>query len=572
MSLSKNKALLVNFTVLIIAPIFIILSGCGKVASQLQDQPVVVNSNQVTNNQFTSKMNDKLGKIKDEKTAQDAINGFVEYAVSRAQTPSDKVIGSNSDGIATQSVAHTAGISVASLKQLFSNSALVKAELKARKISTGLSIQSTDATKTDVSPEEMAQIFQSSGDTDVSPEMVANARDAVRRAMPNVTADPNDPSMTPLESTIVAYTLKTGDDGSAPTGSIPVNQDVSTTLPSSIGTQSLRAQAFGLDDLIFWVVVTYVVVDMNHQMRTDKDIFGNPVGDYEWRLFTVGYGRKQGRWVQTKDYFTMQHLATAANTTAADFLVDFQTNSDLAGVFPNSGGIVAASGGESRTVPALPSGAKIITFPSEWLLRMRKGDIIFKKSDRDDVVTKFSFLTHSCIFLDLGLNGEGRVFESVNKGVNIYKLGANWGNSDSYYAVRRLSDSFTAFQVANAVDNAIQKWGPDKNGTARTRYLPKREIPKGYQLIDVVRFYHDWSDKWNTDGMYCSKLVWWTFKDLVDLDSDTTYVKGTYKYILGDSNNVDGAGNYAFIGVSPDDIYNSRYLNYFFKLEKKGWN
>lgn len=570
MSLSKNKTLLVNFTFLILAPVFLILSGCGKVASQLQDQSVVVNSNQGTNNQFTSKMNDKLGKIKDEKTAQDAINGFVEYAVSRAQTPSDKVIGSNSDGMTTQSVAQTAGISVASLKQLFSNAALVKAELKARKISTGLSTQSTDTTKTDVSPEEMAQIFQSSGDTDVSPEMVANARDAVRKAMPNVTADPNDPSMSPLESTIVAYTLKTGDDGSAPTASIPVNQDVSTVLPASIGTQSLRAQAFGLDDLIFWVVVTYVFVDMNHQMRTDKDIFGNPVGDYEWRLFTVGYGRKQGRWVQTKDYFTMQHLATAANTTAADFLVDFQTNSDLAGVFPNSGGIVVASGGESRTVPALPSGAKIITFPSEWLFQMRKGDIIFKKSDRDDVVTKFSFLTHSCIFYDLK-DPKGRVFEAVNKGVNIYPLGENWGKTDSYYAVRRLS-GFSSSRLAEAVENAVQIWGADKNGTPRTRYLPKREIPKGYQLIDVVRFYHDWSDKWNTDGMYCSKLVWWTFKDLVDLDSNTTYIKGTYKYILGDSNNRDGAGNYAFIGVSPDDIYNSRYLDYFYKLEKKGWN
>ena len=97
----------------------------------------------------------------------------------------------------------------------------------------------------------------------------------------------------------------------------------------------------------------------------------------------------------------------------------------------------------------------------------------------------------------------------------------------------------------------------------------------------------EWSDKHNTDGIYCSKLVWLTFKDVynqygqkIDLDSNATRIDATLTEKFGDMHNVlyqwglaevdtDDYGmrvDYAFKGVSPDDIFESKFLDPFFVL------
>ncbi len=63
-------------------------------------------------------------------------------------------------------------------------------------------------------------------------------------------------------------------------------------------------------------------------------------------------------------------------------------------------------------------------------------------------------------------------------------------------------------------------------------------------------FWKKWSDINNPESMYCSKLVYQTFKDnnsSVNLDSNRTKI-----YIPGLANS-DGS----WIGVSPDDIWGS---------------
>lgn len=83
-------------------------------------------------------------------------------------------------------------------------------------------------------------------------------------------------------------------------------------------------------------------------------------------------------------------------------------------------------------------------------------------------------------------------------------------------------------------------------------------------ITTKLNFFSDWSDKNDKDSMYCSKLVYWTFKDAnssVNLDSDRTqiYVPGLYN---GGTTN----RKYGWIGVSPDDIWGSDDTSEYWEL------
>jgi len=537
------------------------LFGCSGLntvgdANAVTDEPVA--------NTLTLEVNQQLQSAQDVAGIERAINTVFEYAASRSYpVPAE---GSGKDvSVATtklSAVDFSRSLNIASI-------AAKEFRLRSEKKTGAVSLQSSDLT----SVADAAEKIKQAGKDDVSEDYLKTIQAAVRAAMPNVAIDEKNNSMGPLENIIVTYVTITGDDGTAEPGSIPVNQPI---LENSAPTQQLASARVQSVDWFGWIVVivlTYIVVDLDTQQSTDLDVFGNPVGEHRYRLFSVGYGRKEWRRTGTTNFYTMQHLFDASATMANDFYLYAAPGSDLAGILPSYSNVAGVG---SPTVPSLPSSARVISFPwSDWKSQMKKGDIIFKKSSRDDVVTKFSFLTHACILSNT--SGVGKVLESVYRGVDEYVLGENWldakGRPDDYYfAVKRLG-GVSQSTIEKAVDSAISKW-------AKTmRYIPQRTLGN---RVDTIGFYRDWAFKYTMDSMYCSKLVWATYNGIrveygpyqgsyVDLDSDATQVTGTYAAVIGDRYDKNGSVSYSFIGVSPDDIFNSKYLDPYFKLEAKGY-
>ncbi len=534
------------------------LFGCSGLntigdASEVTGEPVA--------NTLTLEVNQQLQSAQDVAGIERAVTTVFEYAASRSYPVAAE--GSEKDAsVATtklSAVDFSRSLNIASI-------AAKEFQLRSEKKTGAVSLQSSDLT----SVADAAEKIKQAGKEDVSEDYLKTIQAEVRAAMPNVAIDEDNKNMGPLESIIVTYVAITGDDGTAEPSSIPVNQPI---LENSEPTQQLTSARVQFLDWIILAVATYIVIDGNHQKETKKDIFGNPVGEYQYRLFSVGYGRKEWRRTGTTNFYTMQHLFDASATMANDFYLYAAPGSALAGILPSYSNVAGVG---SPTVPSLPSSARVISFPwGSWKSQMKKGDIIFKKSSRDDVVTKFSFLTHACILSNA--SGVGKVLESVYRGVDEYVLGENWldaqGRPDDYYfAVKRLG-GVSQSTIENAVDLAKSKWAK------KMRYIPQRTLGN---RVDTIGFYRDWSSKYTMDSMYCSKLVWATYNGIrveygpyqgsyVDLDSDATQVTGTYATVIGDRYDKNGSISYSFVGVSPDDIFNSKYLDTSFRLEAKGY-
>lgn len=192
-----------------------------------------------------------------------------------------------------------------------------------------------------------------------------------------------------------------------------------------------------------------------------------------------------------------------------------------------------------------------VVFPiSQYASQLKKGDIYFSRSDTigAKIGQYFTSWFHCGVFNNASL---GDTFESqISGGVqesNIRRLDPAW-----CWSVKRLESRWlSSSQVAAAVDAGIVKY----NGRA---YFPRFF----YSGMARNGFIKRWSDKWDSESMYCSKLVWRIFYDAgVDLDSDrtTSLVGDTYHSATTD----DGRKNpNAWIGVSGDDIYYSNKLGY----------
>jgi hypothetical protein len=550
----KRTRIICHFLAVLVCLNLFGCSGLNTVgdAHQTSGEPVA--------NTLTLEINQQLQSVEDVNGMENAINTVFEYAASRSYP-----VQSQTDDLSTVSTAAT--LSSVDFSRSFNVASLAAKEfqLRAQKKSGELSLQSDSMT----SVADAAAHIRNAGKEEVSEDYLQGIQSEVRAAMPHLAIDSDNRNMGPLESIIVTYVAITGDDGTAEPGSIPVNPQVVSAAP----VQQLSSAKVQFLDWIILAVATYIVIDGNHQKQTNYDIFGNPVGEYQYRLFSVGYGRKEWRRSGETKFYTMQHLFDASNTVANDFHVQAEPGSPLAGILPSYSNVAGVG---DATVPKLPSYARVIPFPwDSWKSQMKKGDIIFKKSSRDDVVTKFSFLTHACILSDI--SGAGKVLESVYQGVDNYVLGANWlddkGRPDDYYfAVKRLA-GVSQSTIERAVESAIGKWAK------KMRYIPQRTLGN---RVDTIGFYKDWASKYTMDSMYCSKLVWATYNGLrveygsyqgsyIDLDSDTTQVTGTYATVIGDRYARNGQVGYAFVGVSPDDIFNSKYLDPYFKLETKGY-
>jgi len=412
-------------------------------------------------------------------------------------------------------------------------------------------------------------------------EALAIYRDIFRQSMPDVNPNHNDPDLLPIESSMISWSYLTGDDGSMEEGSLPaIDQTKAEKLISLNDDGTLQTQFFGIDWVIVGVVVfisAALVCGYQNLIAVTEYIdpwTGNKIEDDEqWYMCWIEKrGRSSVKHTETtylsKKYYTLENLSDAA-TLASEYL---EVNYDPTGyglalldsANNNQIGIANNSSFHSQSTDG-----RIIKFPEdEWLPYLQKGDLIFKKSTRDDIVTKMSFISHVAIFYSKKKEGKpSQVFESMITGVNLYDLGSNW-KDDYFYSVRRIANT-SASTIAQAVETSVNTWeGSLFRPDIRTPNDGESD-PETLKLLTKIDYFREWSDKYNTSGIYCSKLIWLTFKDMknnfgeyVDLDSNATRAKSNVprSYLISGND----TGNYgesiwnAYIGVSPDDIFEQK--------------
>ncbi|OGI11207.1 MAG: hypothetical protein A2X41_03690 [Candidatus Margulisbacteria bacterium GWE2_39_32] len=106
---------------------------------------------------------------------------------------------------------------------------------------------------------------------------------------------------------------------------------------------------------------------------------------------------------------------------------------------------------------------------------------------------------------------------------------------------------------------SLSDGGVQKRDMLDSKYNGTLSIPTIAITRAVTVFLISLYGKTNYTGMYCSKLVYSTFISYVDLDSNRTsmHVKNFFSKEKNDRNK---DVTYAWIGVSPDDIYWSKKL------------
>lgn len=178
-----------------------------------------------------------------------------------------------------------------------------------------------------------------------------------------------------------------------------------------------------------------------------------------------------------------------------------------------------------------------------------KGDIIFNagtnKANR--ILEPISAWTH----VGMKYDGYLQVFDSIpglQNGVGVRSAYDSFGSGYAY-AVKKVQGL-----SQNTINAAVE--------TAKRKYEGTRYCPP-YFMATIARehFIRAWADKNNTSNINCAKLAWLTFKDVgIDLDSERTTSK-----IWDNSHKIFSAElakwvEYAWIGVSPDDIYYSKHM------------
>lgn len=202
----------VTWTIILIAASVISVSGCGKWANTTgnitayeKTMPIKVDNPQV------KEFNKQLGEIKDEPSAEKAVNSFVNYVDSRLDRS-------------------TCGASIQSLSSLIRPEVvkdIAKREAQARNAG-GISMMSDTANAEpllDVGT--ITDNINSLGSGEgirVDDETVTTAKTVVEGSIPNINPD-NRPGITPLEAAVVGYALVSGDDGTASQESVKLPAD-----------------------------------------------------------------------------------------------------------------------------------------------------------------------------------------------------------------------------------------------------------------------------------------------------------------------------------------------------------
>lgn len=169
-----------------------------------------------------------------------------------------------------------------------------------------------------------------------------------------------------------------------------------------------------------------------------------------------------------------------------------------------------------------------------------KGDLIFSRGNgkAPDFVKYFSNWTHVAI-VDNPLNC--MVFESTpDTNVKVNDAKRLWSHI-TYYTCKIVETVPYSYRVYLLEE-------------AKYKYAGLPYYPRISTASDIFTFVYRWSDKEDMSSMYCSKLVYHTFKPNINLDSGRTSIQNP-RY-----QKASGSFLFSWIGVSPDDIYYSPSL------------
>lgn len=529
--MKKNYLILLCFLISIL-----LISGCGSI--QKIEKSTAITIDDPLNNKplLIKQLNESLNNVQTTKDMETITETLIDYFVTRLKPakpdPGVKAMSTNDF--------------TRNLKAKFDIKGIAKQEFAFRKMNKSLAAQNK-LNQNGISTERLAAIINKSKpdlNYKFDDSIVKTARDEVRKNIPNIAPDKNNSKMSSLESSVVAWALLTGDDGSAAPYSITANKQ---TLKNDISVQEFETSK--PDEMLIIIVMDTLIVSIATWINTG-------CGNKE-----RGKDRKEKRKVK-KYKFSFAALEKYFKDHASEFYFD-NTNlpentlakmpdqavyegSPAAQTYFNNA--KASSGGisdnaEWKDVPGLE------TFKT-WI----KGDLLFKRSN-------FPLLSNISSWIHIGMvynTTEGLTFESINPtGVYIYNYTDKWNKALAFSRKQVLAD--TADRIATAVDQAYTNF----NGRP---YWPKDKL---YTKNDILPFSYDWSDKDETSNLNCSKLVWQTFKYInIDLDSNRTRAH----FVLNEQD-TDDFGEYinnAWIGASPDDIYCSKHLGMdsnFFGLE-----
>jgi len=199
-----------NFIYLVCVAVVLSASGCGSMTETKGNVSEKAFAMKVDNPQV-NEFNKQLGEISSEASAEKVVNGFVNYVDSRL----DK----SAFGKSVQSVGALIGPDV--IKKMAKQEAAIRN-------GGGIGVYSeggTVAPLIDVGTvTDNINTLGSSEGVRVNDETVTTAKTAVEGSIPNINTD-NKSGMTPLEASVIAYAIVSGDDGTATAESITLPED-----------------------------------------------------------------------------------------------------------------------------------------------------------------------------------------------------------------------------------------------------------------------------------------------------------------------------------------------------------
>ena len=545
---SKRYIHLISYTLIVC----LLITGCGKVkSSPSQSSPFIMNEEIAVTNPEMRSFNQTLGQIDNEKQASDAAHQFAEYVATRFKE-SDRPITSQSGKKISQ---------VETFKQLLKVDELGKKEWLARqKIKDGFTTQTQNPELS--TPDDLVkEINRSDSPIQTNESELLEIQKGVRQSLPNLAVNDQSTAMTPLESSVIAWTYISGDDGQMGASSLEALdfehiQEKMGETSSDIKSQWLFSIPW------FWNVILYTVlfcsVDRAISTITKRDVFGNKVSDREEKTMCIKHkkGRrtvyKEQKVVTQYNYYTYQDLEQSLASEGGHFWFDssappYQDIAMLPSQPNRSSDVYIASFDPEEPV----SGYSLFWHPMTLDGTLEIGDIIFYRGPgiASRTVKYISSWTHTAMVYNAS---QGLTLESTFTGVDIYSAKISWDYGLSW-AVKRVKGLSLA-ERTHLIHTAYSKWG-----NREMKYFP--EMTKEYSPPKL--FTQTWADKTTESSMYCFKLVYKTYMQAgIDLDSNRTRLRPFLSPSLSEKD-YDDYGNLvdnAFIGVTGDDIYYSKHL------------
>lgn len=200
--------------------IMTIAYGCAKVANTANDIAASILPVKA-DNPVVNEFNKQLGEIKDEPTAEKAVNSFFNYVGSRI----DK---------------KTAGVTAQYLQTLIKPALIkdiAKQELAVRIgnisiLSTGNDTEEKPLIDIGTITDNLNELGKDEG-IKTDDESIVKAKIAVEESLPNLNQEKRS-TMTPLEAMVIGYSAVSGDNGTAPPDSVKLPVDKVNTFIENI--------------------------------------------------------------------------------------------------------------------------------------------------------------------------------------------------------------------------------------------------------------------------------------------------------------------------------------------------